>query len=138
MNTEAQKHQTIDLRDRLQSGELVIGLSSAIPGFIKENPARKAISFAPFYVRDKWVDLPIAIIQEIPQEPKLPLSFSLKPGSRKEKVLIDIIGALANTVPMRAGGNGSLRKDAATAECGACSRCAVGDEYCVDCYLFDA
>jgi len=142
MNTEPQKSEMPELHDKLQSGRLVIGLSSAIPGFIKKDPKHKAISFAPYYSRDRWIDLPIAIIQELPNEQPLdhlPLSFALKPGSKKEEVLINIIGALTNTAPMMAKGNGTSKSNGSSAvsnaESGMCRRCALGDGFCVDCYL---
>ncbi len=143
MNTELKKFEVSDIHEKFQSGQLVIGLSSAIPGFVKQDPNHKAISFAPYYARDSWIDLPIAIIQELPStangKPKehLPISFALKPGGKKEKALIDIIGALARAEPGPANGNGTAAGSplSSASECGFCRCCKMGDEFCVDCYL---
>jgi hypothetical protein len=146
MNTEIRKSEKTELHDKLQSGQLVIGLSSAIPGFIKKSPANNAISFAPFFIRDRWVDLPIAIIQELVPAPNsqmlkehLPLSFALKPGEKKERVLMDIIDVLTKPVPTRANGTGMIKATGSaplsSSENGICRKCSMGDEFCVDCYL---
>jgi hypothetical protein len=127
MNVDLQKSEVSELREKLQSGRLVIGLSSAIPGFIKKDPNQDAISFAPFYARDSWVKLPVAIIQkEVPAQnskPKEHLSFTLKPGPRKEKVLAELIDALTHA------------NSPAASELSVCGRCKLGDSSCVDCFL---
>jgi hypothetical protein len=137
MNTELQKSEFSDFQEKIQSGQLVIGLSSAIPGFIKKDPNQTTFFFAPFYARERWVNLPIGIVQEQPEH--LPLSFSLKPGGRKEKVLEQLIDALAQTAPTQVKGNGADKANGSsaklTAECGTCARCPLGDGFCVDCYL---
>jgi hypothetical protein len=143
MSTELKKFEVSDIHEKLQSGQLVIGLSSAIPGFIKEDPNRKAISFAPYYARDRWIDLPIAIIKELPPtsngKPKehLPVSFELKSGGKREKVLIDIIGALTRADQGPANGKGTMASSSlpSASENGICRCCKMGDEFCVDCYL---
>lgn len=145
MNAEPRISEESELHEKLQSGQLIIGLSSAIPGFIKKNPSQNAISFAPFFARDSWVDLPIAIIQELVPTPNggpkehIPLSLALKPGGKKEKVLLDIIDALSQTPMAKAKGNGTAKTNGSlsvsSSENGVCRRCAMGDEFCVDCYL---
>jgi len=143
MNTEPQKFEKSELHEKLQSGQLVIGLSSAIPGFVKKQPTHNIISFAPFFARDRWVDFPVAIVQELTPasngmyKEHLPLSIALKPEGRKEKILMEIIGAMAHSAP------GQINKTAKTngpssldiSESGICRQCQMGDECCVDCYL---
>jgi len=100
MSADLQKFDVSELHEKLQSGRLVIGLSSAIPGFIRKDPGPGSVYFAPFYARDSWVKLPVAIIQEeVPASNARPaghLSFTLKPGARKEKVLAELIDALTH------------------------------------------
>ncbi|NLT66135.1 MAG: hypothetical protein GXX84_05980 [Acidobacteria bacterium] len=148
MTSELQKLKldVSELPETLQSGELVIGLSSAIPGFIKRNVTHSAISFAPFFMRDHWIDLPIATVQELSPAPNANpmekgISLALRPGGNNEKVLMDLIGALAtNAGGLKvARGNGKAESaaipESSSAEHGICRNCKRGDEYCVDCFL---
>jgi hypothetical protein len=115
--------------EMLQTGELVVGLSSTIPGFIRKSSSQSAISFAPFYMRNQWVDLPMAIISNmVPANgsAETRLSIALRPGSKRDKILAEIIAALApNSGAANANGAGQ----------GICCNCKLGGPDCVDCFL---
>jgi hypothetical protein len=137
MKSELQKFESAELSEILQSGELVVGLSSAIPGFIRKSLSQNAISFAPYYMRDYWVDLPSAIIREVAPKngasgENRSVSIALRPGVIKEQVLAQIIAALAPSHNMvKARGVSS----SGSTESGICCSCKKGDKYCVDCFL---
>ncbi len=140
MKTATRKARNSDLHP-VQNGELIIGMSSAIPGFIKKSTAQNAISFAPFYLRDHWVDLPTAIIRKTApvsngnSKNQKSVAFALRPGN--EKVLIDIIGALTRTPLARSNGTARAKDPSVggNGPSGICCSCTRGDAYCVDCYL---
>jgi hypothetical protein len=137
MKSELQKSENAGLSEMLQSGKLVVGLSSAIPGFIRRNLSQNAISFAPFYMRDSWVDLPAAIVMEVAptsgaSEESPAFSIALRHGVAKEQILAQIIEALGPAHNMMKARGASAPGGA---ESGICSSCKQGDKDCVDCFL---
>lgn len=145
MKIQPRQSRQADVSERLQSGELIIkassGGSSVIPGFVRENAHRNSVSFAPFFVRECWVNLPNATIRTIRRVPAVrtdppSVCVTLKSGD-SEQVLLDLIGALAYATATRSRENpdGAADHSRTEAESGQCRRCASSKEFCVDCYL---
>lgn len=139
MKSQPQEFRKAEFSESLQSGELILGASSVIPGFIRENARRNAVSFAPFFVRDCWVSLPNATIRRVSGAASgsvgqtASVCVTLK-SADSEQILLDLVGALAYTTTMRSReGAAACSRD--EAESGECCRCPHANPFCVDCYL---
>jgi hypothetical protein len=135
----------IESSEDLQRGKLIVGLSSAIPGLVRKSAQLDMISFAPFFMCDNWISLPIATVQELApksfgQREAGEISFRLKPGRNHGKILMNIINALANGARDGKKIDGGMvetpvASSVGAAERGICANCPRLGEQCVDCFV---